>query len=324
MKKLSLSSNVLFSIGLLLLSLSAAFHTHADGQTISITTQNAYNFLNDQKDGKREKVLSAKNYALRLKRLSNHLANNLGSSDIIALQEVENLNTLIDLKAELNDRHNLCYQAILLESQSNISINVGYLIDCQFKIKNLSALFKNKLVEPFNKALFTRPPLYLHICKHENCLHLINVHMRSMLGIKHKKKSYYVKQKRLQQAQHLAQWINRFQNKWPNEKLIVLGDFNALNTSDQYVDVLGIIKGDSTSSNVQFNVKDLVEKNLFDISSMIPFEQRVSYVYRKKPQVLDYILVSKNTVPSIQNARFSDIDYRVSDHAGLVVQLLAE
>ncbi len=307
---------------LITFSLNIGFSGIAHADFISIATQNAYNFYNDKNNGKREKVLSTKNYQLRLKRLSKHIAKTLNQPDIIALQEIENFATLNDLKIKLQSEFNICYQSVLLDGHKKVAINVAYLISCQFKIKNLSQLFKNKHLNNSRQKLYTRPPLYINVCRESDCFHIVNVHLRSMIGLNKKRKQTYVAKKRLQQAETLASWVNQFQNKWPDKKLIILGDFNALNISDRFVDVLGIIKGAPSQLNQKYISSDLIQRNLFDISLQIPIEKRYSYRYKKKHQTLDYLLISQNLVPFIQSAHYTTLNYKVSDHAGLVAQFL--
>jgi len=291
---------------------------NAMADSVSVATQNAYNFFNDQRDGKREKVISTKNYRLRLKRMAKHIVTTLKAPDILALQEIENFSTLNDLKKELRAKFDLCYQVVLLNGHSKVAINVGYLVNCHFDIKNLSQLFKKQYLSNHKNRLFTRPPLYLKVCKKRTCLHLVNLHLRSMIGLNNRNKKHYVAQKRLEQAQHIARWVNQFQFRLPNEKLIVLGDFNALKVSDRFVDVLGIIKGKPSSFYEAFSSKDLIQRDLFDLSLQIPLDKRYSYRYRKKNQSLDYLLVSKNLVSLLTKINYTKINYKVSDHAGLM------
>ncbi len=288
--------------------------------SFSVATQNAYNFYNDKNDGKREKVLSPKNYQLRLSRMSKHIAKTLNAPNILALQEVENFATLNDLKIKLKQQYNLCYQPVLLDGHKKVSINVAYLVACEWTINNVSQLFKNTRLKRSNKQLFTRPPLYLNVCKGQHCVHLVNIHLRSMRGLNRKKKRHYVAQKRLQQAEKLARWIEQFQTQWPNKKLLVLGDFNALNISDRHVDVLGIIKGSPARYNEQYTSTDLITRNLFDLSHKVSKSKRFSYRYKGKKQSLDYILISQNLVRNIDRVKFSPIHYKVSDHAGVMAQ----
>lgn len=290
----------------------------AQAEALSIATQNAYNFYNAKDDGKKEKVLSTANYHLRLSRMSKHIALILNKPDILALQEIENLATLNDLKNKLKTDFELCYQAVLLEGHKETSINLAYLVNCDFSIKDLSQLFKSQSLKGSHKQLFTRPPLYINLCKKKQCIHIVNVHLRSMIGLSRVKKRHFVATKRLQQATALALWINQFQTQWPKQKLIILGDFNALDVSDKYVDVLGIIKGTASQFNEYYPSSDLIKRNLFDLSLQIPLKDRYSYRYKKKQQQLDYLLLSQNLITTTQFVKYTDINYKVSDHAGLL------
>jgi len=320
--RICLYCKVKFIALFIFISLNIGFSGIANADLITIATQNAYNFYNDKNNGKHEKVLSTKNYQLRLKRLSKHIAKTLNQPDIIALQEIENFSTLNDLKNTLKTEFSLCYQSVLLNGHKKVAINVAYLVNCQFKIKNLSQLFKNKHLNNTHQKLYTRPPLYINVCRESDCFHIVHVHLRSMIGLNKKRKQTYVAEKRLQQAEKLALWINQFQSQWPNEKLIILGDFNALNISDRFVDVLGIVKGSPSQLNQAYTSSDLIQRDLFDLSLQIPIEKRYSYRYKKKYQTLDYLLISQNLVPFIQSAHYTELNYKVSDHAALVAQFL--
>src|SRR5690606_40161411 len=52
-----------------------------------------------------------------------------------------------------------------------------------------------------------------------------------------------VRQKRRLQAEFLAQWLQARQLAEPDANLIVLGDFNAFEFNDGYVDVMGTVTG---------------------------------------------------------------------------------
>lgn len=308
----------------LLAGITLSMSSLINADSMSVATQNAYNFYNDENNGKREKVLSRKNYQLRLNRMSKHIAMVLNKPDIVALQEIENFDTLNDLANTLKTEFNVCYQSVLLNGHKRVAINVAYLINCEYEIKNLSQLFKNKRLKNSRKKLYTRPPLYINVCKDSHCYHLVNVHLRSMIGLNKKRKRAFVAKKRHQQAEELAIWIDRFQSQWPDEKLIILGDFNALKISDRYVDVLGIIKGTPSKEAKEYPSSDLIKRNLYDLSLQIPQQNRFSYRYKKKQQSLDYVLVSQNLVPFIKNVHYTDINYKVSDHAGLLAQFEAK
>ena len=241
-----------------------------------------------------------------------------GLPDIIALQEVENINVLNQISNQIHARLGITYKSILREGNDISGIDIGYLLHPRFRIDSISQLFKNDLLEYDKTPLFSRPPLYLQACIGSSCLSLLNLHLRSMRGLGPGPQGERVQLKRLAQAEAISHWIDNFQRAWPHKSLMVLGDFNALTPSDSYFDLIGTIRGDPNNLNKSIAAKDWVEDNLIDLTRKIPAKRRYSYIYHKKKQILDYMLVNTRFKPQLQNIAFSRIDYRFSDHAALI------
>ena len=68
---------------------------------------------------------------------------------------------------------------------------------------------------------------------------ILNVHLHSSNGIDDVTDGPFVRQKRLNQAQLVAKCANDYQLANPTRGVIVLGDFNATQFTDGYVDVFG-------------------------------------------------------------------------------------
>ena len=99
---------------------------------------------------------------------------------------------------------------------------------------------------------------------------------------------------------------------------MILGDFNALTPSDSHVDVAGIILGNPDNTRVKKPAKDLISNDLTDLTRQIPPQYRYSYIYKGKKQILDYLFVGADFEPGLENIEFTRIEYRFSDHAGLI------
>jgi endonuclease/exonuclease/phosphatase family metal-dependent hydrolase len=168
------------------------------------------------------------------------------------------------------------------------------------------------------KPLFTRPPLYLKACHIENCISMLNVHLRSMRGINSSRNGERVARKRLRQAETIAAWSNRFQQSMQGESLLLLGDFNALTPGDKHVDVAGILRGNPDNTAVRQPARDLLEPDLVDLTQLIPAAKRYSFIYRQKKQQLDYMFVNQSFGAEVEAIRFGRIDTHFSDHAGLL------
>ena len=174
-----------------------------------------------------------------------------------------------------------------------------------------------------------------------NVVVIVN-HLRSLSGIDDNTVSGFsttgdrVRQKRRAGAEWLANYIQSRITANPAERLILVGDFNAFEFNDGYVDVMGTLKGTPTSSNnVLLSSSDLVNPDLLNLSETGPAAQQYSYNFDGDAQTLDHILINNNA--ALRFSRFAhgrvDADFpeayrndstrpeRVSDHDGEVVYL---
>jgi hypothetical protein len=128
------------------------------------------------------------------------------------------------------------------------------------------------------------------------------LHMRSLGGIEGTR----TQQKRYEQAQSVAQKIQNIQEADPEVNFVVLGDFNAFEFTDGYVDLSGIVKGDfDPNESVVCSVNDcvdLVSPNLIDEVLSLDPEERYSFIFRDSfnaegsrgsAQILDHVMTSE-------------------------------
>jgi hypothetical protein len=290
----------------------------ASADSIRVLSQNMDRLFDNIDDGNNEQVVSQNRFRKRVKYAAKKFGDHFGLPHIIALQEVENLNVLQQIATEIWNRYQARYRPILIPGQDVSGINLAYLVRFGVEIKKVDQLFANKAFKMTDQPLFTRPPLYLEACYIENCISLLNVHLRSMRGIDSRKKGERVRRKRLQQAETIAAWSNRFQQSRQGESLLLLGDFNALTPGDKHVDVAGIIRGNPDNSAVRLPARDLIEPDLVDLTELIPAPKRYSFIFRQKKQQLDYMFVNQSFGAEVETIAFSRIDYHFSDHGGLL------
>jgi len=289
----------------------------ASADTIRIASQNLNRLFDDVNDGNREKIVTSEKFQRRLKSTAKIILQQFQGAQIIALQEVENINVLERLAKQIIQQGGTNYRAILLPGNDISSINVGYLINEKLRVEDARQLFKNSRLG--HAPLFSRPPLLVKVCL-RSCLTLVNLHLRSMRGLRSAKKGKRVSGKRLKQASELAKWVDRFQTRYPQQSLMLLGDFNALTPHDSFTDIVGTIMGNPNNIDVGIPSDDLVKSDLIDLTRRIPASERFSYIYKGHKQIIDYMLINRNFGPKLKHIGFGKINRGFSDHAGLLAE----
>lgn len=287
---------------------------------LRVLSQNMNRLFDDVDDGNREKILTRERFQQRVAAAAKKFTDDYGLPHIIALQEVENVNVLRAIAAGIERRSGAKFRPVLMPGNDVSGINLGYLVRRGIEIRNAGQLFRERDFGFDGSALFSRPPLYLEACYIANCLTLLNLHLRSMRDIGDAVKGNRVRQKRLRQAETVADWSNRQLRSNPGISLLLLGDFNALTPPDAFVDVAGILRGNPIRSGVALPGRDLLDPDLIDLTELIPAPQRYSFIFRRKRQQLDYMLVNQGFGAAVEAIQFGRIDYRFSDHAGLLAR----
>jgi len=318
----------------------------------SFNLERFFDNVNDPLIG--EPILTTAAYANRLNKASLAIRNVLRSPDVIGIIEMENLTVLQTLATKINTdavgagQSNPNYQAYLLEGNDIGGIDVGFLVKSgRVNVVSVIQYGKSEIfINPANgqeELLNDRPPLVLNAtfnkpgCATPYAFTVIVNHLRSLNGIDDPVDGNRVRQKRKAQAEYLANLIQGFQTADPNAKIISVGDYNAFQFSDGYVDMIGTIKGDPTPAvNVVLASNDLVNPNLTDLVDTHTPDQRYSYNFSGSAQVLDHILVNQKALAL--KSRFAiarvDADFpeiyrndanrpeRISDHDAPVAYFL--
>jgi hypothetical protein len=257
-------------------------------------------------------------YATRLAKISDHVRNNLGAPDVLAVSEVENMTALADLAAKINfDQAGLNYAPYLLEGNDVGGIDVGFLVRDTVSVGAVTQLGANDTwLDPQTNSLALlndRPPLLLTGSYTGNGapfpIAVIAVHQRSLIDVHTSR----VQQKRQLQAQNLAGYINALPS---GTRLVVTGDFNAFEFSDGYVDVMGILTSTASLTNQVF---------------LSPANERYSYVENGVAQVLDHAITSAPMNPWVRDLDFAHANADkpfeanpASDHDGVVLFVMSD
>lgn len=273
-------------------------------------------------------------YSKRLRKMARYIITQMAGPDIIAFQEVESPGVLAQVAEEvkrLNDTLN--YKAYGFKFNSgNFPINLCYLVSDRLRITTAELVGST---EQFSMGgrLHDRPPMLLEgfiKTDPEIPFHILNIHMRSLIDILNPS----IQRRRSEQAISIARMIRALQARG-DENILVVGDFNAYEFTDGHVDVVNQITGEP-SLGAAFETIPVLEKPLINYSTtLLPKEERYSYVFNGNAQLLDHCLGDMGRGVSIKSLNYTrgnadnPYDYaadpghslHVSDHDGWVMTL---
>jgi endonuclease/exonuclease/phosphatase family metal-dependent hydrolase len=305
---------------LLLAVLNLAAAQCAAAEPFLVLSQNMNRLFDDIDDGNNEKILSKAAFRARITQAAHKFSRDFALPQVIALQEVENVNVVQQIAAQMRQHYATDYRVVLIPGQDISAINLAFMVQADIEIRKTQQLFREQRLPVDGSPLFSRPPLYLEACYRARCLSLLNLHLRSMRGIDDAERGERVARKRLHQAETIAIWANRYQRVNSESLLMILGDFNALTPADKHVDVAGIIRGNPDNRRTRLASSDLLNPDLIDLTRRIPAPRRYSYIFRQKKQQLDYMFANQALTDTVETIAFAAIDYSFSDHAGLLVR----
>ncbi len=256
----------------------------------------------------------------RLSKASLAIRNVMRSPDIVGVQEVENLATLQALAAKVNADAVAAggadpgYAAYLMEGNDVGGIDVGFLVRTS-GVTGIAVVQVGKdatYVNPTtgaNDILNDRPPLVLTAQVHGPTgtlpVTVIVNHLRSLDGVGDPTDGR-VRAKRLAQAEFLADLIQETQAADPHARIISVGDYNAYEVNDGYVDVIGAVKGaPAPADQVVLAGIDLVNPDLTDLTAQAPASDRYSYSYDGSAQLLDHIIVNDHALQRFSRVHFA-------------------
>ncbi|HSS22811.1 MAG TPA: DUF4214 domain-containing protein [Pyrinomonadaceae bacterium] len=288
--------------------------------------------------------------------------------DVIGVEEMENLSTLQAVAAQVNADAvsidalpNPNYVAYLVEGNDIGGIDVGFLVK-ESRVTRLSVTQLElpgcdhvtpstcyNYVNPNTGALDImndRPPLVLLASIPRTAggtlgFTVIVNHLRSLNNIDDTTADgtgtvgARVREKRRQQAEFLANYIQGRQSANPTEKIITVGDMNAFRVNDGYVDSIGTILGTPTpASQVTLASPDLVNPNQTDLVDTLAAAQQYSYNFDGNAQTLDHVIVNAPALAILSRFAYArnDSDFavknyestnelRISDHDQPIVYL---
>lgn len=332
-------------------------------EDVTIGGFNLERFFDDVADGNSAPTLTAAALDKRLGKTSGAICDYLKAPNILGVVEVENLHVLQLLADRINGTCPRApkYVPYLVEGNDVGGIDVGFLVSTRLigtgdngagvprvEVAEVTQYGKTTTFanpDGSTSLLNDRPPLLLRAVVHQDNgagypVTVIINHLRSLNGVDDvtaggngwSTGGARVRAKRAAQAAYLANLMQQLQQADPSQHIALLGDFNAFEFNDGYVDVLGIIRGNEVPEDQVLTwVPSPVTTPLVDGSSLItdPAE-RYSYVFQGNAQSLDHALLNRALLDSalgvrVDHARINaefgvdnfgnaSVPVRVSDH----------
>ncbi|HJQ27282.1 MAG TPA: HYR domain-containing protein, partial [Blastocatellia bacterium] len=297
--------------------------TASEFTVASFNLERFFDTVNDPNIG--EPVLTAAAFDKRLAKASLAIRNYLLMPDIIGVEEMENLSTLQALAARISSdavaasQPDPQYSAHLVEGNDVGGIDVGFLVKTAPVVGKTPRVTVNAVVQELKNTLFVNPDSSTALLNDRPPLRLMAVvnyaggqtfpvtvivnHLRSLNGVDDNSagsngwptEGDRVRAKRQKQAEDLANLVQARQVADPNERIILVGDFNAFEVNDGYVDSMHVIAGTPSPDNetvVPGDGVDLVNPDFTNLFSTPPPAERYSYNFDGNAQTLDHILVN--------------------------------
>lgn len=319
----------------------------AEPLELTLGSLNLFRLFDDVDDPGSEdngQVVSTAEYTRRLTKLALYVRDVLLTPDVLAVEEVESLSVLEDLAAAIAIAEPVTsYSAYLVEGNDVGGIDVGYLVqESRFRVDAVTQLAAGETLSVDGSLLHDRPPLLLEGAFIGGGADLpfraLVLHQRSLGGIENPTDGPRVRQKRLEQAQSVATIVQDLQTIAPGVGLAVVGDLNAFEFTDGYVDVVGQIAGDVTPGDNLLSGPDLVDPNLTVQTDLLPAPDRYSFIFRGSAQAIDHALTSAALDPLVTGYEYgrgnadaalilitdAATPLRSSDHDGLVLYVTAD
>jgi hypothetical protein len=130
-------------------------------------------------------------------------------------------------------------------------------------------------------------------------------HLRSLNGVDDAVDGVRVRAKRKAQGESVAQLLIELQTAHPDVPVISVGDYNAFEVNDGFVDVLGIIRGDQAPPEQVADWSSLgLDANVVSAAPAGDY----SYSFDGNAQTLDHILLSSAASAALSGVGHAHID----------------
>jgi predicted extracellular nuclease len=275
--------------------------------SITIAAMNVERFFDSVNDpGIGEPVLTSVALDGRLTKVSLAVRTLLNNPDIIGLEEVENLTALGLIADRIRSQGGANYTPYLVEGNDQGGIDVGFLVRADrvsvTAVTQLGSTLTYLSPCSNNQELLNdRPTLRLRVTAITggNSYTVFVNHLRSLIGVGAttlcdlSTDGARVRAKRAAQANYVAGLVQDELTTNPNANIVLVGDFNAFDVNDGYVDSINtIMSTPAPATQVHPAPAAPAYAPLTNLVSLLPAAQRYSYVFDGNHQTIDHALMN--------------------------------
>ncbi|HST29124.1 MAG TPA: lamin tail domain-containing protein [Rudaea sp.] len=299
--------------------------------TLTIASQNMLHFYDDMNDpgagddcttqGSADTCPTTAQFDIRRAKLSLQVRNVLKAPAVIGAQEVENINALQKLADQIHsDDTSLTYTPYLDEGNDIGGIDVGFLVRSDVTVNAVTQIgLGTQTNDGCGGAppciLNDRPPLLLDASFGGQRFAVLVIHNRSLSSAD----TTRVQRKRLEQAEYVAAIVQAWQTGTGSDvalvspdadvtlgasgetvpaadgsvPLVIVGDYNAYEFTDGYVDVTGQIKGTAVQADNMTWATQTTTPTLCDAGLTTDPATRYSFMFDGYVQELDHALLTR-------------------------------
>lgn len=299
----------------------------ANSGVLTVATQDLGRFFFTSKTANDAVAITAAAYARRLAKTAASIVNYENTPDIVAVQEAENEQTLLDLSSAVSaaaaaaGKTDPTYNVMWMAGNDSTGLASGVLfnpakvniIAAEQYGQNLTYTAPSGTTYP----LFDRPPFILHVkvlrvdtnsypdSTTKSLIVVVN-NMLDRTNIDNPTLGNDVRYRREAQAEYIAQHvIQTFQNN--GESVISVGNYNSFQheVQDGFVDAMGAIDGNPVATNLVTLASpvNLTVPNAINLTGTSQTAQPYTYVESGSAEQPDHILVTSDF------ANRSSIDY---------------
>ncbi|MGJ8663183.1 MAG: lamin tail domain-containing protein [Marinicella sp.] len=319
----------------------------ANPDEVTLASANLFRLFNDVDDpgeADDDQIADPAEYNSRLLKLAKYFIEDMKAPMIIALQEIENTSVLLDLAAAISQAGGPTYVAILVPGNDVGGINVAYMYQAGLLSNVMVTQLGAAEINSFDGSLLhDRPPLRLEadvaLSSGSLSLNVLVVHMRSRSSIDSESDGDRVRNKRLNQANSVAVMIENIMLEDPDKSLYVVGDYNAFEFTDGYVDVVGQITGQAVEAdNLLWTEPLFATTPLTQGVQTLASEDQYSFVFGGSAQVLDNAIMNDKGLMNLVDMQFvrgqadasvqleedDTTSLRSTDHDGFVLYIFED